>query len=265
MSDNSEYYTIAAIARTVANDIGMYSPHMYFQFEAWAMDGFREASFDFAGTGVEHCMLPMNSLRIVELPKDYVDWIEFGIKRGERVLIIGQAGDLIEYNVTDDCGVETPNSAHPPLDIQPTGTNLMPYIPFGRTVPYNTDLIAGAGSYEGGLPNRGFFNVEGKYPNFRVRFGSELSTRDQIYLKYVTDGLRPCGNTFVHPYIVDYLRKYTHYRRTEHRDDTPQITKDRNESRMLAARKEAIMRVKGIAPIDLINSARRGFKLTTKV
>lgn len=269
-----DYYTIGAVAQEVANDQGLYSEHMYFQYTSWAISGYREAQFDIAQE-VKTVMLNMNPLRVVQLPNDCIDWVKVGIKVGERVFAIGLNDDMAKYNASDGCGNLIPNTPQIPLDTQPRGINTNAYIPaflvfnnFGGESlqgEVNPQLGVQWGGGSVGIGMTPFFDVEGKYPNLRMRFSSEMLTQTQVYLEYISDGMEPCGETFVNPYMYEYLRAYTHFRRTQGNDNIALGLKGYWQTEMERQRKIASMRINSISPTDLINSSRKGFKLTLHI
>lgn len=264
--EERSYYTIASTAREALHEIGEYSMHRQFQFEEFAMVGYREACMDFAQVVIT-VLLPMNSLRVVNMPEGFIDWVKVGVQVGDRVQVIGLASDLGRINKQDDCGNYIPNAIHGPLDAQPTGTNLEAYTGYWFN-NYNGEQLYG-NVFHGygcqyGLPNQGFFSLEGSAPNKRMRFTGDMANRE-VYLEYISDGISPCGETYVDPYMFEYLKAFCHYKRVKGRDDYPQSIKQEKERDMLSARNIAQQRIASISPIDIVNSSRKGFKLTSKV
>lgn len=265
----AHYYTISAVAQEAASDQGLYSEHMYFQYESWALSGYREAQFDFAQE-IKTVLIPMNSLRVAELPCDCIDWIKIGIKIGERVYTVGLNTDMARINEADSCGNLLPNTPRQPVSAQPRGINMNAYIPAyfvfsnfnGQSIQGQTDPKMGI---QDGLSIKEYFDIEGKYPNIRIRFSSEMMMAAQVYVEYISDGIEPSGETYVNPYMYEYLRTYIHYRRTEGNDNISLGVKRDWETKMERKRNIAAQRINSITPDDVINSSRKGFKLTLKV
>ena len=262
MEGHSKYYTIEAIAREAANDIGLFSDHHYFQFEGWAIRGYREAYFDFAGKPVPH-ILEMNNLRVVEFPSWAVDWVKIGVMNGERATFFGRTGDLAIYNSTDDCGKAIPN-AHQPAEQYPTGINIGAYLAPAMGMGVQSLCADSKWSYKAGGGNNGLFIEEGEYPDRRLRFTSDIPDNAQIYAELITDGINVCGDTFVHPYMFEYVVAYTHYKRVCSNDNSSRILKEEKKEDMKEARKLGLMRLRSITPEDLSNALKRSFRLTTK-
>lgn len=258
MSEQNKYYTLSAIAKEMANDMGIYSSHHYFQFLNWIMRGYREASMDFVGS-IEAVMLQMNSLRIINLPSYAFDWVKIGIMDGERLHLMGRSGDMAIYNPSDDCGNLIPNAPRQ-LGMGPNGTNLGSYLK--GYVGCGVDSYSGSGWSQ--RPGGGSFVQEGKYPDIRLRFGSEVSYQQNIYAEILTDGINVCGDTYAHPYLYEYLVAYGHWKRVSSNDDNSQVLKAEKKAEMKEQRKIAMMRLHGITPEELAVSLARGFKLTTK-
>jgi hypothetical protein len=263
MEDHREYNTIEAIARAAANDIGMYSTHHYTQFEDWAIRGYRDAYFDFAGKAVPY-ILEMNSLRVVKLPSWAVDWVKVGVMYGERAIFFGRAGDLALYNASDDCGNLIPNAPRPPIEQRPVGINIGAYIgpAFGAGVQaLCTDA---RWSYSNSASYNGLFVEEGEYPDLRLRFSSEVSDNSQIYSELITDGQHVCGDTYVHPYMFEYVVAYIHHKRVSGNDSSPLGLKGEKKMEMKEQRKIALMRMQSLTPEDLSDALARSFHLGTK-
>ncbi len=262
------YYTISAIAQEIANDQGLYSEHHYFQYESWVLAGYREAQFDFA-MEIRTYLLPMNGLRIVDMPQGTIDWVKIGLKIGERVCLIGMNTDMAKINKSDECGNLIPNKPTPPLDSQPRGVNLSSYMPTMYNFRnYQGDDVSGYVDgnlgFQNGLAIKPFFDIEGKYPSMRIRFSSEMKTAAEIYIETITDGINPCGETIVNPYMYEFLRMYGHFRRVECDQSVSDSSKRYWEDKKDRAWLIASQRINSFGPEDVLNSMRKGFKLTIK-
>lgn len=263
IKNNSDCYTIEAIARETANDLGFYSSHYYFQFEQWAIRGYREAYFDFAGKAVP-VILKMDNLRIVNLPSWAIDWIKVGAMRGERAIFFGKAGDLAMYNYKDDCGVPIPNAPRPPIEQYPVGINIGAYLNTGFGQGVNSLCTDSRWAYKNSANYNGLFGEEGKYPDIRLRFSSEISQDADIYAELMTDGLDVCGKTFVHPYLYEYVVAYCHWKRVKGNDGASPTLKEEKRIDKDRERKWALMRMRSIDPEELENILAQAFRLTTK-
>jgi hypothetical protein len=86
----------------------------------------------------------------------------------------------------------------------------------------------------------------------------------QVYVEYITDGLEPCGETMVHPYLYDYVFKFMEMR--YEKKNNPKATNfsiDSAEKDVFWAEKRIRARRNKLTPQNLLNITRQEARLTS--
>lgn len=139
-----------------------------------ALWGLREISLDNGGHLQTTTVLNMSATKTIQMPAGFIDWNAIGIIAGGSLQFISKSEELISLHTA-------------------------PY-------PFKTGVKTPELTYSGILNSSDkFFVVD--WDSKLIKFSSAVTTA-QVYLDYITDGLGATGNTFVHPYIQNYLLKY---------------------------------------------------------
>jgi hypothetical protein len=135
--------------------------------------------------------LKVNDNKSIDLPPDYINYIKIGVQvntdKGPRVLTFALNEQLPLASHTDECGnpLRTLGSI---CDHEDAGGYWYNNYQQGS----NVGRIFG---YGGGQSHVGTFTVDREFD--RITFSSELAL-DYVYMEYITNGINPNGNTYVH-------------------------------------------------------------------
>lgn len=247
MSDKNKFYSLAAVVDNfmIANDL----PNGYFNKSLlWAINGLREISLDTFVTPKTE-LFTVTDRNTIVLPPGFVGWSIVSLP-GDRVQTLG-----VNENIS---------SLPRATGVVPTGTQ-MPgsYAEVGY---YLSNFSNGAiFSWGMALSTAGAFKVvdNGMVKELKL----DLPKRyDQLYVEYTTDGINPCGETIIHPYLYDYLTKYME---NEYEDkNNPKATeasKYRKSEDLYFSIKRLRARTNNLSPQTLINLARQYTTLALKL
>ncbi len=262
----NNYYTVDSVVKNALTDIGETTTHLYQLFLKFALDGLREQQIEFSRE-IKTVKLRMNDYQSVDLPEDYVDYIKIGIQVGERIFTMGVQNDIALHNDVDSCGNPIKNLPQAPFDTAPNGINFDNYGGYWFNNFTDTN-IGGQGNtgrlfaFGGGIPSRGLYRIDRE--RRQIRFDDSVHRAD-IYMEYISDGFNPTDATLVNPLCYEYLRCYIHNRRVEGNDNASQALKYEKGQNLWYAKKAAAGRLGELTVQDIINSSRKGYRLTNKI
>lgn len=258
---HNQYYTVDAIVKSAMTDIGETTTHTYQLFLKYALEELREMHIDFSRE-IKTVVLPMNTYKAIDIPTDCLDWVKIAIQVGERLMTMGVQSDIALYNNTDDCGNLIANTAQSPFDEKPTGINFDNY---GGYWLNNLNSSSGSGrvfSYGGAMQSRGMYRVDRE--RNQIRFDDSIKNSN-IYFEYISDGFNPNDATYVNPLCFDYLRCAIHLRRVKGDDSANQNLKYEKSQDLWYAKLKSAGRLGDLVIQDIINSSRKGYRLTNKI
>jgi hypothetical protein len=202
---------------------------------------------------VKSVRLPINSYKAVTLPCDFVDYVRVGDEYGQFINPWGEKSDSFNrLNKFDSNGNKIP---------YPDAEYFNGIIPSDIEGFWYTNFINDKGEHLG----RVFNNVPSHKSSFvilRERGEMQLDnsyTGAEIVLDYITDGLTTNASNAIHPYAIDCIKSYIHYKTKEYSRaynmGERQVAKDEfyNQLRILKAR------INSIDTIDIRRSLDRGY------
>lgn len=246
------FYTLNSVAETVSTDLKEFGTHNLPIYLKWAVEVYRELVFDFARE-IKTTKLSLNSYRALDFPEDYVDWVKVGIQYGDKIYVLGTSDKIALYHDIDDTGQILLNSATTD-EYVPNGVNKEAYIGGYMFNNFSGMSLHGLG----GLPYKGYFRVDKAMR--QLQFASSFPDVP-IYLEYISDGINPCGATYIDPLLYDACRQGTHYRRMEFDDSISESAKDKQGRKAHDAMKKAEYRKMDISAIDILNCTREGYSM----
>lgn len=219
---------------------------------AWACRGLREIKLDVA-QDVRTALLDVTERKTVKLPQDFVDWVKVGVPHGQYVIQIGINDELNGLGrTTTSPTVRGLASQHLPNGISMESYTFMNY--GGSSI---------LGCFVGGsLPSKGYFKLfdDGNCKELLMDYDYSPS---QVYIEYITDGLDPCGDTIVSPYLYDYVFKFIEFR--YEKKNNPKATNfsiQEAERDVFWAEKKIRARKNNLDPQTVLNLSRQETRLT---
>lgn len=201
-------YTLDKVVRNALSDRG-YTMHWYLQFLSYAVNGYRELTFDTLQS-IKSVRLPINSYKAATLPTDYVDYVRVGNEYGQYISPFGQRRDSFNrLNKFDDNGDKISYG-----DIQ-AANGILPNNWEGF---WYTNYINDKGEHLGRI----FNNLPGFRDSFvilpeRDEIQLDVSyTGTEIVMDYISDGTSTTASNSVHPYAIETLKAYIFWKHKEH-------------------------------------------------
>lgn len=221
---------------------------------AWALRGLREIRLD-SWQDVKTVLLPVTDRKTVVLPDGFVDWTKVAAKNGQYYMTLGVNSQLTGLDRT----AASKNVAGLLSQHLPNGIAFSSYGGGYDFYNFSSTSFFGVGM---GLPSKGYFKVvdHGGCKELLMDYDFYLK---EVYLEYITDGLDPCGQTVVSPYLYDYLIKYMELRYED--KNNPKATESsiyRKEQDLFWAEKKIRMRRNNLDPQTLLNLTRQETRLT---
>jgi hypothetical protein len=255
MSDNSKFYKLASVVDNYLIESDL--PSGWFgKCLVWAIRGLRESKLD-TWNDISTRVLDVNDRGSVVLPNDFVDWAVVSAYSNGRLQTLGINNEISTLPKNHTA------AASPTAPTQFAETHQPQYHESGY---YLTNFHNGAiFSYGLALSSQGRFRVHdtGTCKELLMDLPGRVN---EIYLEYITDGFDPCGETYIHPYLYDYLMKYMDLKYEE--KNNPKATEAsifRKSEDLFYAEKRVRARRNNLDPQTLINLARQHTTLALKV
>jgi hypothetical protein len=204
-----ELDTVDSIVRGALIDVGETTSHKYPKFLQWGLEAFKDYIFDSAQQTIT-VRLPMNNLKQVVLPNDYIDWVKVGIQCGDRIKILNVNDDIARIHATDDCGCPVPFEKDCEFNHLRNDALLLGGYYFFNFNQFGENL-GGIYGHGGGYHERGFTVIKEASPPVIQLDGRINNT--MIYLEYLASGFCPGKETLVNPYFAKAIKEYIHWRR----------------------------------------------------
>lgn len=246
------FVSIDSCIRNSLMDIGA-GMERYEQFKKWAIDGYREFSFDLSAE-IKTAYLPLTAWKAVELPIDYVDFVMIGVNIN---------GDIRVF--TNDDRIALPDEAiidGDPEDAEEVGD--LPLETTGQRVYFYNVNSRGedAGQLYGLLSKSngvGYykFNTERR----EIQFSPQVKGDTTIYLEYISDGINPCEKTVVNVYAAKLIKLYIHWQRHSFAKSSTHADKREAKDNYWNEFYKVQNRIQKITAADVLEVARDGYKL----
>ncbi len=187
--------------------------------------------------GNKDVLLNINSINMVDVPGDYVDYIRIGRVVNGRITTLSLNPDLAK-TLGWDCGAQTnPYSAITP--------DLPQYQHYGLGGGYNI------GEYVY-LPRSRQIEISGTIPG------------SQIYLEYVSTGISTSGQTWIDRRAVPILRNYVIWKRIEHNDKAPLWEKQRKAEIYRQSVGDLNRAINALTLDEMMDAISQGYRQTPK-
>lgn len=204
-----EIDTLEVIVKGAMIDAGETTLHKFPKFLQWGIEAFRDYIFDSAQE-TKTIKIPMNALKQIVLPADYVDWVLVGIQCGRHIKTLYVNEDLPNIQPTDACGCPIPFDKNVGLNELPPDALIGAGYYFFNYNEYG-ECLGGLFGYGGGHDRNGFKVIRNNNPPV-----IQLDTRindTEIYLEYLATGFCPTKETLVNPYFAKTIKRYIHWMR----------------------------------------------------
>ena len=204
-----EFDSLSSIVKGAMIDVGETTLHKFPKFLQWGIESFRDYTFDSAQE-VKTVSLPMNNLKQIVIPDDYVDWVKIGIQCGDKIKVLYVNDDIARIHPTDDCGCPIPFKDD--CNFNELNVDALAYGGY-YFFNYNQygEFLGGLYGYGGGYHEHGFTVIKEASPPVIQLDGRINNT--MIYMEYISNGFNPCGETLVNPYFAKAIKEYIHWRR----------------------------------------------------
>lgn len=256
MSENiNKYYTLGTIVDDFLDDNSLHNSFWHKGLK-WAQKALRDIRLDI----FQHpktVLLTVTERKTVVLPDGFVDWTKIAVKAGQYAVTIAINDDLtINERSTNESTISGLLSQH-----MPNGTDMSQYGGYNFYNFNGSDLFSAGG----GLPSKGFckFVDHGDCKEILLDYDYPYN---QVYIEYITDGLEPCKETFIHPYEYDYIFAYLEMK-YEKKNNPKATINSRNEAErdVYFEGLKLKARYNDLTPRDVLTMSRTEARLTTKL
>jgi hypothetical protein len=175
------YKSLKDIVKRTLAEAGETSMTKYALFKSYGIDFLRDYYTMIGGTqNVITRELPVDNLKRVELPDDYINYVKIGIRKGDHVMTFLRDEELSLYTDISDCGVNQPNRNSNPLPEEFYGNGY-----FGPWL--FTNYVNSYGEHTGGLYGYGNGKIKNGFTidNGSIQLTSNIDA-EVIYLEYVS-------------------------------------------------------------------------------
>jgi hypothetical protein len=256
--------TIDSIVRSALSARGEESLHKYQRFLQFALQAAADFYMDSAGS-VKTVKLPMNDLKQVELPLDYIDWVKVGIATGDRVKVFGTNDKLPIMVDKDDCGnVKKYEGGSVGLNELPVNFFNYGGYSFLNYINEYGEYIGGLYGVGGGYTDDGYYRViKNQGENGIIQFNSQVNNTD-VYLEYISSGFEPHTETKVHEYAKNAIEFYIHWRIWMHKDGPASANAQGARKEYFDELHKARRRMMDLTPRDILEISRNEYTQTPK-
>jgi hypothetical protein len=191
-----------------------YSFHWYMEFLVYATECLRELSMDDLKVVNTMKLAVDSNTNAVDLPHDYMDYIEVGIQTGQTLK------PLVETDKINPLVARTSNFTPTTYgELSAAATNNVLY--YGSLYPYywNTVFWNSNGEFTGRLFGFGAGGEDDVFSVFPERNQIQLSERlslSYIVLRYISDGMNSDAATQISPYAYQTISNYIYWQMKEH-------------------------------------------------
>lgn len=252
------YVTIDSIVRTALIANGDESFHKYPRFLMFALQAAKDFYMDSA-QDVKTVRLPMNDLKQVELPLDFVDWVKVGIVCGNRIKVLGVCETLPILTETDSCGNIKPyDNCGCGVNEFPRGftTGIYGGYYFLNYINENGEITGGIYGYGGGYTDMSYFRlIRNAGSNGILQFSTEINSTD-IYIEYISNGFDPKRDTVISTYAERAIEYYIHWKVATHKSGPSSGDAQGWEFQYYNELRKARRRTMDLTPRDILEISR---------
>lgn len=221
-----------------------------------SMSCLRTMNLDVSGQPVAQ-LLSVNANDTVDLPLDYISLVSIGIYDGRgnvRPLLPsffrGKDVDI------DDCGNIVVPQGQDPIESGTIlwGSSFQQHFAFGQS-------NGGFFGLGGGQSSNGYYRLN-EDKGYIALEGYRGGTH--VYFEYLSDIKRVNGNFIIHVYLIDSIKAFLDWKMINNNVNIPMNQKEVARRNYLAERKKAVSRFSSFTKDELLQSFRKGNKLSPK-
>ena len=258
INTTDQYNKISSIVDAVIGAHG-YTQAYFSKFLEFAKWHFRELKLDQAQE-VKTVRKTISDVKTVTLDTGCVDWVKVAVPVGQYLRTLSVNADLSK----EDRTLGNPEFTERwPLDSLPNGLD------FGQYGGYNFANYNGSSLFSvgGGIPAEGLFQFVDRGNGCKEILLDAPLNATELVIEYISDGINVCGETIVHSYLANFVRKAI-----EHEIERTRPIRERSESAIFRTGREmadAETKVRGrtsnLRPKDMVHISRRHYALRSKV
>jgi hypothetical protein len=258
INTTDQYNKISSIVDQVIENHGLTQAY-FAKFLGMAKWGFRELKLDQAQE-VKTVRKTISDVKTVTLDTGCVDWIKVAVPCGQYLRTLSVNADLSKEERT----LGNPQfTEHWPPDSLPNGLDFGSYGGY-FFANYNGNSLFSVG---GGIPSQGLFQFVDRGGGCKEILLDAPLNATELVIETISDGINVCGETIVHAYLADYVKKYI-----EHEIERTRPVRERSESSIIRTGREvadAMTLVRGrtsnLRPKDMVHISRKYYALRSKV
>jgi hypothetical protein len=214
---------------------------------------------------VKTVRLTMDTVKQVELPLDFVDWVKVGVVIGDRIKVMGVCDTLPILTVRDSCGELQPYTTDTPANSIPDNSLAYGGYYFMNYTNENGELLGGLYGIGGGYTDVGYFRVLRNQGDHGVlQFNSDVNTTD-VYLEYISNGFDPKAESVVNTYAEKAIQFYIHWRVAMHKHGPASGDARSWEFQYYNELRKTRIRVMGLDTRQILEISRRYYMQSPKM
>lgn len=204
---------------------------------------------------VKTVLLEVTSRKTVILPDSFMDWVVVAVPVGQYAVTLGVNSKLKLSSRSDSdavvAGLLSQN--------MPRGLDFSAYDGY-RLHNFNGSSVQCVG--EGLNITKGTFRYIDHGTSKELLLDYDFS-QTHVYLEYITDGFEPCGETILHPYFCDYVKKGMEFSWEEEKNPSrTEASIDRKAKDFHDALRLVRARKNDLDPQTILNLSRQEVRFT---
>lgn len=229
--------------------------HKYPKMLSLALGCLRTLNMDVSGSPVAR-LLPVNSNNTVDLPNDFISLVTLGIyDTAGNVRPLYPAFTKGKDVLIDNCGnIQTSNGSGNTREVIYWESNDHSYYNFG-------EVTGGFFGLGGGQNVNGYYTVNAERGYIAL---DNYAGGDTIYMEYLSDLKRTDGQFTIHPYIIDTVKSYLSWKSVENNFNIPLNHKEVSRRNYIIEKKKSVSRFKSFTKDEMLQSFRKGNKMSPK-
>jgi hypothetical protein len=256
INTTDQYNKISSIVDHVIESHN-YTQAYFAKFLGFAKWGFKELKLDQAQE-VKTVRKTISDTKTVTLD-NCIDYVKVAVPCGQYLKTLSVNANLSKEERTLG---NPPLTEQWPLDSLPNGIDFGQYGGY-FFANYNGHSLFSIG---GGVPAEGVFQFVDRGHGCKEILLDVPLNATELVIETISDGIHVCGETIVHSYLADYVKKYI-----EHEIERTRPTRERNESAIYRTGREvadALTLVRGrtsnLRPKDMLNISRKYYAIRSK-
>ncbi len=250
------FVTLDQVVKSALMDIGA-SMERYEQFRHWVIDGYLDFHLDLAQE-VKTAYLPLTAWKSIELPLDYVDFVQIGVVvNGEiRVFTNDERIALPDQNLLES---DPPEPTEEEIVPDPSNPNKY-YFYNWNSRGEDPGQLYGLTVKGNGV---GYFKMN---PERReIQFSPRVKGDTSIYLEYISDGINPSEKTVVNIYAAKLLKLYAHWQRHKYSKSSNQAEKKEAKDDYWNEYYKVQNRIQKVSAADVLEVMRDSYRLVQSI